>query len=368
VFAESVLGVVLVGLLGERPASAVRHQLPLNAIAIPLALLGALAGLAALDVGWWSAGLLLLPAPLLPEVLLVRVRRRVRPAPVRVVGGLLILGAVLLALTLVLPDSGAWGRAIGVLAVACFVGAECRVAVRPVPPPLALVVVAAVVIVVPGTPAVGVVVGAALVGTGFVLLAAAPRATALWSLPFLACAACAAGGWATVGRVGAVGFCAGIGAGIAIAGAWGPVPWTSRVLVPRLSPRFLRHRRAALVVGALGAVGAAWSAAGATGDTRTGWALTAAALLEAVLAMAALAVRLWRFSPRRRMVDVVVLAASALLSSTVYLALALRGASGSVPLAVVLAAAASFVAWPLAPDRAGRAHEVSRALEVSHRK
>jgi hypothetical protein len=187
-------------------------------------------------------------------------------------------------------------------------------------------------------------------------------------LPFLACAACAAGGWATVGRVGALGFCAGIGAGIAIAGAWGPVPWTSRVLVPRLSPRFLRHRRAALVIGALGAVGAAWSAVGAAGDARTGWALTAAALLEAVLAMAALAVRLWRFSPRRRMVDVLVLAASALLSSTVYLALALRGASGSVPLAVVLAAAASFVAWPLAPDRAGGAHEVSEELEVSHRK
>ena len=77
VLAESVLGVILEALLGERPAAALRHHLPLNVIAVPCALLGAGAGLAAIDIGWWSAGLLLLPAPLLPELLLVRVRRRV---------------------------------------------------------------------------------------------------------------------------------------------------------------------------------------------------------------------------------------------------------------------------------------------------
>ena len=97
VLAESALGVVLEALLGERPTAALRHHLPLNAIVVPWALLGAGAGLAAIDVGWWSAGLLLL-RPLLPELLLVRVRRRVRLALVRVVGGLLALGVVLVAL------------------------------------------------------------------------------------------------------------------------------------------------------------------------------------------------------------------------------------------------------------------------------
>ncbi len=364
VFAQWVFGVVLEGLLGERLVAAVRHQIPISAIEVPLALLGPLAGLAAIDVGWWSASLLLLPAPLLPELVLVRVRRGVQRPPVRVVGGLLALGAVLVALTVLLPGSSAWGRTVGVLAVACFVGAECRVTVWPLPPPAGLVVLPAAVLIVPGTPAV--VVAAALAGTGFLLLASSPRAT-VWSLPLLACAASAAGVWATIGRVGALGFCAGVGAAVAIAGAWGPVPWTSRVLVPRLSRRILAHRRTALLVGALGAVGASWCAIRAGGDARTGWALAGVALLEAVEAMAALAVRLWRFAPRRRTVDVLVLTTSALLSATAYLGLALEGATLSVPLAAVLAAAVSFVAWPLAPDRAPAASDVSEELDVSRR-
>jgi hypothetical protein len=108
-------------------------------------------------------------------------------------------------------------------------------------------------------------------------------------------------------------------------------------------------------------------AVGATGNARTGWALTSAALLETVVAMAALAVRFWRFAPRRRTVDVLVLATSAFLSATVYLALALDGTIGSVPLAMVLVAAASFVAWPLAPDRAPAARGASEELDVAHR-
>ncbi len=366
VLAESVLGTTLGALLGERPAAALRHHLPLDAIAIPFALLGAGAGLAALDVAWWSAGLLLLPALLLPVLLLVRVRRRVRPAPARVVGGLLTLGAVLVALTFVLPGSEAWGRTLGLLAVVCFVGAECRVAVWPVPPAAGLVVVPAAMLVIPG-PATVVVVLAVPVAAGLLMLATSPRTSVLWSLPFLAGAACAAGVWATVGRVGALGFCVGVPLGIAIAGAWGPAPWTSRVLIPRVSPRFHTHRRAALLLAALGAVGAAGFAVGAAGNTRTGWALTSAALLETVVAMAALAVRFWRFAPRRRTVDVLVLATSAFLSATVYLALALDGAIGSVPLAMLLVAAASFVAWPLAPDRAPAARRVSEELDVAHR-
>ena len=365
VLAESVLG-TLGALLGERPAADLRHHLPLDAIAIAFALLGAGAGLAALDVAWWSAGLLLLPALLLPVLLLVRVRHRVRPAPVRVVGGLLTLGAVLVALTFVLPGSEAWGRTLGLLAVVCFVGAECRVTVWPVPPAAGLVMVPAAMLVIPG-PATVVVVLAVPVAAGLLMLATSPRTSVLWSLPFLAGAACAAGVWATVGRVGALGFCVGVPLGIAIAGAWGPAPWTSRVLIPRVSPRFHTHRRAALLLAALGAVGAAGFAVGATGNARTGWALTSAALLETVVAMAALAVRFWRFAPRRRTVDVLVLATSAFLSATVYLALALDGTTGSVPLAMVLVAAASFVAWPLAPDRAPAARRASEELDVAHR-
>jgi hypothetical protein len=366
VIAESVLGAVLDALLGERPAVAVRHHLPLEAIAIPCALLGAGAGVVAVDVGWWGAGALLLPALLLPELLLVRVRRRLRTAPVGVVGGLLALGVVLVALTFALPGSEGWGRTVGLLAVACFVGAECRVAVWPVPPVVGLVVVPAAMFVVPG-PATVVVVLAVPVGVALLMLATGPRASVLWSLPFLAGAACAAGAWAAVGRVGALGFCLGVPLGIGIAGAWGPAPWTSRVLVLRVSPRFHAHRRTALLIAASGAVAAAWCAVGAAGAARTGWALTSAALSETVVAMAALAVRFWRFAPRRRTVDVLVLAATALMTATMYVALALDGASGSVPLAMAVVAAASFVAWPLAPDRAPAARYASEQLDVAHR-
>jgi hypothetical protein len=366
--AESVLGAGLDAMLGERLAAAMRHHLPAGAIAIPFALLGAGAGIAAVDLGWWSAGALLLPALLLPELLLllVRVRRLVRPAPARVVSGLLVLGVVLVASMFVLPGTEAWGRTVGLLAVACFVGAECRLSVWPVPPVGGLVVVPTAMLVIPG-PATVVVVLAVPVGAALLMLATSPRASVLWSLPFLAGAACAAGAWATVGRVGALGFCLGVPLGIGIAGAWGPTPWTSRVLVPRVSPWFDAHRRRALVVAAAGAVGAAWSAVAAAGATRTGLALTSAALSETVVAMGALAVRFWRFAPRRRTVDALVLATTALLTASAYLALALHGAIGSVPLAMALVAAAAFVAWPLAPDRAPATRHVSEELDVAHR-
>jgi hypothetical protein len=155
--------------------------------------------------------------------------------------------------------------------------------------------------------------------------------------------------------------------GIGIAGAWGPAPWMSRVLVPWVSPRFHAHRRTALLLAASGAVGAAWSAVGAVGAARTGWALTSAALSETVVAMAALAVRFWRFAPRRRTVDALMLATTALLTATVYLALAVDGAIGSVLLAMALVAAAAFVAWPLAPDRPPAARHASEELDVAHR-
>ena len=41
VFAETAFGVGLVSLLGERPTVALRLQLPLNAVAFPLAVVGA---------------------------------------------------------------------------------------------------------------------------------------------------------------------------------------------------------------------------------------------------------------------------------------------------------------------------------------
>ena len=47
--AESVLGAGLDAMLGERPAAAMRRHLPAGAIAIPFALLGAGAGIAAVD-------------------------------------------------------------------------------------------------------------------------------------------------------------------------------------------------------------------------------------------------------------------------------------------------------------------------------
>ena len=108
------------------------------------------------------------------------------------------LGAVLVALTFVLPGSQAWGRTLGLLAVVCFVGAECRVAVWPVPPAAGPVVVPATMLVIPG-PATVVVVLAVPVAAGHLMLATSPRTSVLWSLPFLAGTACPTGVWATVG-------------------------------------------------------------------------------------------------------------------------------------------------------------------------
>src|SRR6185312_9744851 len=76
VVAESLLGVMLAMLLGERVDDAARHQLPLNAIAFPLAVVGAGAGVAAVDVGTWLGLLLLLPVPFVPEVVFVLLPRR----------------------------------------------------------------------------------------------------------------------------------------------------------------------------------------------------------------------------------------------------------------------------------------------------
>src|SRR4051812_3191275 len=108
---ESVVGITLVLLLAERPADAARDQLPQGCIALPLAMLGAAAGLAALGVGWWLTLALLLPVPLIPELVFVVGPRRIGVRAASAVG-FGACAAVLLGLSVLSSDALAAGLGV----------------------------------------------------------------------------------------------------------------------------------------------------------------------------------------------------------------------------------------------------------------
>ena len=168
VLVESVLGVVLVVLHGEDAREAVRHQVPLNTLAIPLALYGVVAACLAETVGWWLAFPVLMPVPLVPEIVLVRVPRRWRRSRTQIAAGdalglVLLVGALTaLGLGLRLPDPVTMAALV---VMATLVGAECRVDGRRRVPVLGSVVVVAAVVVAHGDSAYLAAVVAAVVAT-----------------------------------------------------------------------------------------------------------------------------------------------------------------------------------------------------------
>jgi hypothetical protein len=298
VVAESLLGVTLAMLLGERADAAARHQLPLNVIALPLAVAGAAAGIAAVGVGAWLGLVLLLPVPFAPEVVFVLLPRRTT-ATVRWLA--VAIGA--LAASVLLSSSVGRGAA-GLLAVACLVFADRRpttTRARWCPPLLALVVtipLAAFPVGLP-TPTVAMVAAASVGAVTLALLVAArvmTRMAAVWSLPVIFLAAAAARLWGLTGRFGAVVLVAVMVAALAVAACSGAPPWPSRAL-SRLRARPVRLVADALAAGAIvGAVAATL----AGGTTAADLGVVTAALLEATALIAIFAVHLWRFDPRRR--------------------------------------------------------------------
>jgi len=400
---ESVLGVLLVTLQGESVGTAVRHQLPVNTIAAPLAVTGAAAGLLAAPVGWWATALVLAPIAFVPELVLVRLPRHrgatavgtgaallataasaviamtADPATVPAVAVVVVL-AVLAGLELVVGRRRAASTMVGALvafvvavgsaapvvllcsAVAGLATAVAWAVDRAVEPPW-LALRGVVVAVVAGAtsaavaelvhPPVSVFVtalGAAAWCAGFVVvLDGARRARArqcLWAAPLVVAIA-------AVGRVSSVGsdavgvVCGGaVVVAIAVAACFGALPWRSRVLGPWGSRRPTRWRQVALAASGAVALGAAGVAVvGATSGARAA-GFVAVAAAEAQVSMALLAVRQWRFAPRPRLVQVSMLAAAAVVGVAAAGTLTAGDAEGAAAIVVVVTIA-SIVAAPL---------------------
>ena len=411
----ALVTLVLVRRGGTSTLAAARHVLVLNTITVPLALVGAAAGILALEVGWGAAGLVLAPLPFVPDLVLVRARRS---SVARVLAALrLPLLVTALSVVGIVADADRT-TLVTLVVMGVLLGVEARPGTGSlVAPILATVVIAAVVV--EGRDAYVIATLVAMGGVGATLLTAAPafrhavgslvlgagaaiasvgvydafdrpasspagmvvvavlagitfevvvvtvgcpaRAVALeraaWSLPVVAAAAALAVAWAALGSPsGPVVFGASLGIAMGAVAVWASPPWTSRWLA-RLGEH-ARGRRVALAVVAALAVSGAITAVVITGrgSDRLALVMVALAGAEADVAMAAAAVRQWRFAPRRRLRDAVVLvvAGGGLLAA--YPALGLDGLAWSVVVLVVLLAPVIAVAWPLGriADRAAR--------------
>jgi hypothetical protein len=345
--AESLLGVTLVSLLGERPRDAVRHQLPLNTIVFPLAAAGAAAGFVALATGWWLVLLVLLPCPLAPELVFVVVSRRWTRARV----GVAVAAGLLLTAAIVPTPTAA---AVGLVAFAVLAGVESR-AGRMRMPVLAVVVAPTALVVLSGA--------VQLVAIVLVLVAASATsawmtdvtqpdydwARLVWCVPVLTAALTCAECWRAVGAPGAPLFFA-VGFGVLVVGAtWGSPPWRSRFL-GTWSDEHLGSRRRVLLVALAVASVTSMLVAVAVPAVETGALLAAALCTEAALAAASIAVRQWRFAPRRRTVEGLIITAAAIAAATAAASIGpLPGAAVVFAIAVALIVAL-VVALPL--DRA----------------
>jgi hypothetical protein len=362
IVAESSLGVTLMVLLGESPRSALRHQLPLHAMALPLAVYGALAAVLGMELGLGWTLLLLLPVPLAPELVLVQLPRRVRAASAlgaaTVVGAVVGVGLVAIGIA-VAHESPLQGFVVGGLATC--VGWESRIDRTHPTPILAavtatfaatllpvddafLVALGAAVVVAavassrePRRLAAGALVGAlgcgavvALVvalgadapaatvvaGAGAVLLATRRPSLVVWTLPLVALGA--ALGSAAHPFDGRGALAAAVAAGVALAAvATGGAPvWRSRRLA-RVVPSTGSAPSLAITLATLAAVGAS-VAVGVVDDHHAVWACVAVACVQVELGIVLALVRQWRFAPRRRAFDaasVVVASAAAVLAT-----------------------------------------------------
>jgi hypothetical protein len=168
------------------------------------------------------------------------------------------------------------------------------------------------------------------------------------SLPLVAVASALAVAWVALGAPGgALVFGVALGVAMGAIGAWGSPPWTSRWLGHAVE--HTRRRRIALAVVAATAFAAAIVALSVTdqGSGRTALVMVTLAGAQVDVAMAAVAVRQWRFAPRRRTFDASVLTLAGCGLLVGYPVLGLDGRISSVVLLVVLLVPVLVVAWPL---------------------
>jgi hypothetical protein len=417
-----LITLVLVRRGGTTVAAAARHVLLLDALAVPLAVAGAVAGLLAREVGWWAAVLVLAPLPFVPDVVLVRARR----LPLARIGRLLafpLLAASLIATGLLTTDVS-----LGLLVIA--VVGSVLVGTDVVPRAVALVAPAVVGVVLAGAivegrgglgacvlAMTGVVLSAALVAGGswvvatrawvagtiasvvggavvvgtvghdassptvlraaalgaavFVAvdltLAPARRADVLraaWSLPVVVAVVADAVAWRATGSdVAGVAFLALVAATVGVVGRQNAPAWTSRASHRARTPA--GGGRMTLTACALVACGLAGGCV-LMSDRAVPAALTVSATSIDV-ALAAGALRQWHFARRRRLVDALVVAVALVVVLGAVAPLAFAGYAWVVVVVVIVVTAMTAMAWPLAAhtDRAARRQRVPESRRAS---
>jgi hypothetical protein len=381
---DEAISIVLLRLHGEGYRSALSQVIEIDALAMPIALVGAATGILAHEVGWWAMVLALLPAAFVPE--LVVARARVRAAAIRDLAALLSVIAILATVALVtpVPDTAT-------LAILCALAVVLGIEVAPrrgalVPPLVALVVIPACVVLdgdrirvavlavalvttatswwcerratrgrvlaalavaagaglgvaqlaleLPRT-ADGLAFGALTAGVAFevVTLLVAPQRrrqtfARAWTVPLLAVSVAAAAVWRVVGHVGGLVLAALVVTALIGWAGWGAPAWGSRLAARAATPMRPQLLRIALVVVAGLALAAAVLGVSASEHAAAvAWSWTSAGLGEVAIAMTAAGVRQWRFAPwPRRRGFVATLAAAVVLVG----AAAPLGARGSV--------------------------------------
>jgi hypothetical protein len=205
---------------------------------------------------------------------------------------------------------------------------------------------------------VGAVLAGAVAGAAFVAITAPDRVRAAWMAPVVAVAACAGRAWGMEGRLGTLAFCCAMTPALLLAATWGPPPWPSRFVGPWSGRCAHPHHRATLLVVATVAVGLAVVTADLDGTARTATALATTTTLEAGVVIAAFAVRMWRFNPRRRVGDIATLVIVGVAALTIYLPLALVHNRVAVLVAALCLVGVGALTWPFvntvsAASRAG---------------
>jgi hypothetical protein len=305
VAAETLFGVVLVVLLGERWRAALRHQLPVNGLAVALALLGGAVGVVVGATAWWVGGVLLLPAAFVPELVLVGVRRPHARREVAFAATLTGFGCFALALDR-LPAGRGLGAAVAVAGLAVLLAADARQPRRRSLPPVGALVLATAAALAPAPW----VAATCVTGAAVALVVDGHPRHVSWAIPLLgAGAALALVARATPVPPGVLTLVGVVALLFAVA-TWGVLPWSSRVIGPWGSRRGRRGPVVVLVVASVTSVvaAAAWSVTGASLAGRVALATAAT-----VLASATAAVRQWRFAPATRRRDGAVLAAAAVV-------------------------------------------------------
>jgi hypothetical protein len=396
--AESALGVTLVVFQGEHRREAIRHQLPVNMVAVPLALYGAATGVVALSVGWWLAFLMLLPVPLVPELVLVELPRRWQRARRAALLSAVGIAALLVGLIVAFPFPP-FAALFGLVVISVLIGTESRVSARSSVPALAAVGVVGAVVVVhgdarilaavlvaiiatgtswaisgrpgpwhaPSVAALGALVGAVaysvsgsgpevsatalgaatIAGLACILVTDRRPSTAVWCAPVLATSAALGFLWSEVPVAGWALFALGILCTLVTAAAWGALPWRSRIIGGWSYRHLERARRACLVTGAFGAFVTTVTAEMVAENSRPRWLLGVVVCAETVIAMATLGVRQWRFVPRRRMAEATTLTVAALAGGVGIVTTATMGNAAALAIIASVVTPGLSIGWAL---------------------